>query len=261
MNRASRRAGVTLAAVAVGSVGAISAFLWFWMQPVSYGDLTPEQAAEIRQLRSDVGADNATLAALDLSAGAMETALADLRGWYTTNAATWRTARQGWVDTEARIRAASSLHAQGEDQRARLTTLRATLATQKAAYNTLCATARLSMDNLPIDARAQMALMALQRDVALPFRALELTDQQRTDLKRLRSRYHQSLTGKSTAERAQLASAHEQALTTLLGAQHMATLAGMRSYLTAASERAVTASALVLPTAGEAEPNEPAEQE
>ncbi len=261
MHGISRRAGVTVAVIATAAASAMTAFIWLWMQPVTYDDLTPQQAADIRQLRADVGADNASLTSLNLSAGQMETALADLRGWYLTNASAWRASRQAVLDTESKIRALSSRHAQGDEQSAELTTLRTTLTARRAAYDALCVAARTAMDDLTVDDRAQMARMVAQADVALPFRCLELSEQQQADLKRLRARYHQSLVGKSQEERAQLATAHQTALTALLGSSNMTELAGMRASTTAASERALTASALVLATAGEAEPNAPTEEE
>lgn len=260
MHGIPKRAGVTVAVIATAAASAVTAFIWLWMQPITYDDLTPQQAADIRQLRADVGADNASLTSLNLSAAQMETALADLRGWYMTNASAWRASRQAALNTESKIRALSSRHAQGDDQSEELSALRATLTTRRAAYEALCEAARTAMDDLTVNDRAQMVRMVAQSDVALPFRCLELSDQQRADLKRLRARYHQSLVGKSQQERAQLATAHQTALTALLGPSNITALEGMREYTTAASQRALDASALVLATAGEAEPNAPVEE-
>ena len=217
--------------------------------------LTRLDAARLHELRQDVGLNDDALGVLDLSDAQLDEVLTDLRGWHSEHATQLAAARSAIADAQANIRLLTSRINTGdgaENLPAQLATAKASLVTAKAAYETLLTSVRTSV--ISAESPQQLALierMRSQERIPMPYRALELNDQQRRDLIAALVAHSQrvSLAGNEAVPPIDLAG--------VLGAQNIQQLASINAVRGPASHRVVAALSRNLPVVPEPSPESP----
>lgn len=224
-----------------------------FLPPEPVQPLTRVDAARLHELRQDAGLNDDALGILDLSDSQLDAVLTDLRGWYTENSEQLATVRKAVADANSSIRSLTSqinTGQGGENLPAQLATAKATLATAKATYETLLASARTSA--VGAEATQQLALLDRMRNqgkIPMPYRALDLNDQQRRDLIAALVAHSQriSLAGNEPVPGIDLSE--------VLGMQNIQQLASINAVRGPASHRVVNALARNLPVIPDPTPN------
>ncbi len=214
-----------------------------------YLELSEQDAAEIDQIRRDLSMDGAALACLDLSEAELDLVLSTVRTWHGTNAASWRSAQRAVADQAGIVRHIQSELRQGRGEVAELQSARATLAQRETEYEGVIDQLRqlVLASWAPAD-RDTYANMTDQPDLPLPFRALDLTQEQSDAVAAARRAYRARMAVElpddvAAAER----SSFEAAVASAIGSGNQLKLAAINQASTDASVRVVASEQRVLP--------------
>lgn len=237
-------AGLWMAATR-GSTGAISAALLFQRYP----PLDEVAADRIDALRRAAGVDDDALAAVNGTSQNLETVLSGVRSWFENNAGDLSTRQAAISDKRAEIRRLESANKNGSDVIGQLNTARAASAALESAHEGYLASARTGwLGSLTQAQRDLIGVMHGNAGLAMPYRALTLSDPQKEQLNSARRRYHQRLSGtRDAAARRALRLAHDQEVASAIGAGNVQQLGTLAGYLGAASSRTTAMVNYVLP--------------
>ncbi len=216
---------------------------------IAYLELSEQDAAEIDQIRRDLSMDGAALCCLDLSEPELDLVLNAVRTWHGTNSESWRSAHRAVADQIGIVRHIQSELRQGRGEVAELQSARATLAQRESEYDDLIDQLRqLVLASWTPAVRDTYANIADQPGLPLPFRALDLTQEQREAVATARRVYRARMAVElpddvAAAER----SSFEAAVASAIGSSNQLKLTAINETSTAASARVVASEQRVLP--------------
>lgn len=215
----------------------------------SYEPLDAVSAERVARLRSELGLDDDTLIVLNPGDEQAQRILASLRAWYEVNSVELRQHWSALADERALVRRCQSQMRIGEELGDALDNAKTQLATLQSQYEDYIAAARRSVwQELSDEQRALAERMRGQSDVAMPYRPLPLSAQQRSDLAAAQTAYRKRLaTAEDIELRAELRAEYQAQVAGILGPASMQQLATLREYLGPASQRVVAALQRVLP--------------
>ena len=226
-----------------------------FLPPEPAQPLTRLDAARLNELRQDVGLTDDALGVLDFSDVQLDGVLTDLREWYFSNEEQLAAARSAVADAQASIRVLKSRLSTGDPAEGlaeQLATSKTTLATATAAYETLITTARTSvMGNESPQQLALLERMRNFRETPMPFRALDLTVEQRRALTAALNAYGQRV---SVAGNQEVPGVDWAAI---VGAQNFQQMGAINAVRGPASHRVVAALTRNLPVEPDPMPTPP----
>ncbi len=231
----------------------VSWYAPFALAAETYTPLDGVDAALMERLRRETGLDDEVLACIDVSSAQLETMLASLRSWYETNKTELLAQQAAVADQAAVIRVLQSANRIGEDVLSDLAAARQELTRRQNAYATLLETPHndaltgLSDDELAVAERVYQRF-----GISMPFRFLELTDNQDRSVTSVRTRYFKRLAmARDADERSAARTEYLQDIEGAIGAANIQELNALKTYLGDASERVVAAVQTVLPEESE----------
>jgi hypothetical protein len=242
----------------IGGLALMAAVVWWVFTPAtssnamltavaywpSVPELTAVQAGQIERLRRDSGLDDDALACLDLSDDELDVVFTDLREWFDANA----TALANKLDAVATARnAVNAIRSQfdmgTEEDAQNLESAVANLAAAKSEYEALLVAAREdALESVSAGKAAIVTRMKANHAVAMPFRFLELSDEQRDQLHVAQGRHFRIIgTLPADLDQTDAHDQHQQALETALGAEAIAELSDLAEFRAESARRLVAA--------------------
>lgn len=243
-----------LSAVAVCSIAVVASLRLATLPAVSaqqtYAPLDDATQASIRDLRRAAGLDNDALAALNLTQNQLEHMLAAVRTWHESTFATLQERRSALADARAAVRIERSAVDSGQQRAEQLAQAKSQLITAQTSYDQLLADIReQAADDLAPTELALLSRFYANRAMQMPYRVLDLTAVELGALQQALFKYGQRVaTARGDEARAQALEAFRSELASAIGAQNVATISGLGSYLPDASSRVTSALAQVFPT-------------
>lgn len=235
--------GVVLASWRFGVLPAVSA-------QQTYTPLDDATQSSVDDLRRTAGLDNDALAALNLTEDQLEGMLAAVRTWHESTVATLRERRSALADARAAVRIEQSAVDNGQQRAEHLFRAKSQRTTAQASYDQLLTDLHAqAVSGLTPGEVALLFRLQANRVVQMPFRVLELSEEESGALQQALFKYGQRMaTIRDEEERAAARIAFQSELASAIGAQNVATINGLGSYVPAASLRVTTALTEVLPT-------------
>ena len=227
-----------------------ASLLFYWNE--GYTPLDPQAASDIQTLRTDAGLDDNALAIANLSDAQAEAVLAAVRAWYESNLAGWRERNAAIAAQRGLIAVYGAEISNGTDRRSDYVAAERALATARSDYETQLAVLRqTALASITEGQRSAIETVRAGRSLPMPYCALGLDETQKLALVAASTRYQQRLLGADAEGRQSIESDYAGELRSAIGSANIEALNNLRSYLTPASERVVTAVQKVLPVASE----------
>lgn len=217
--------------------------------PPAYSVVGPVEAGDVARLRTETALDNESLAALNLSGDAATAVLAGIRSWYETNVASWQAKASAVADQQGLLRAYEGAVARGAQTELDPNAIRQALTAAQSDYaTTLGGLRQAALGGLNENQHSLADLMYARKGVSMPYRAVSLTGDQDTALRKLRQRCAQQIDNAASTEAKQAAAQQfGDSLPSTIGSGNCDALSQMASYMGGASERLVNAEATVFP--------------
>ena len=210
--------------------------------------LDPVNWGHVQTLRTELGLDDDTLAVLNPSDAQLQSLFTALRQWYDTNATDYIQRQTALADQRALVRYYESAIRCGENASDALSEARQRLTRLTTEYAAYLESVRTALGNQLSDTQRQVfARMLTQRNMVMPYRALELDQTQRTNLKRTKGRYAPRLQfAEEESHRDRIRTTFQNNLTEILGPAKLRQLQELRGYLGDSSQRVAAAAARYL---------------
>lgn len=211
--------------------------------------LDPVKASAIRDLRAAAGLDDDALAACNLTDAQLDDVLGGVRTWFDNNGTGWLQTVAESAEQRGLIQGAESAQSNGVDRASdRTRALNALYALQQTRAESLANLRSASLANLTDAHRALIESMQMHSNLALPYRALSLSNDQQTKLAAATRRLAQrSASAQSNDELSAIQGDFQSDRQDALGTDTMIVILNLQDYLPASSERVVNAVRRMLP--------------
>lgn len=214
-----------------------------------YAPLDEVAAFRIEQLRNDAGLDDDALAAANLSSQQLEAVLAALRSWYEGNTAGFVSATSAITDQRALLRECQSAVQSGRTPPAEIATVNLALAQATASYTATLSGLRANvLAGLSEGQRAVADRTFANKGQSLPQRVMSLSQEQRTNLRRIEASFRQRIAVLAGSDRDQAQSDYGTAMASAMGQDNATLASALAGYRGGAAARVLAAVQKVLPT-------------